>query len=128
MFDEIDKPKNILQLSHINFFAKNSEDWAEPAPTSPLNINQQFIDSSSLGDEFEVVANVSGSRGYGTRFVWNSVMSTLRAPSKRSDAVRDEITCARREVKLGVGRPLGVKIEPTEIIEGPVLFKAHRLK
>ena len=77
MFDEIDKPKNILQLSHINFFAKNSEDWAEPAPTSPLNINQQFVDSSSLGDEFEVVANVGGSRGYGTRFVWNSVMSTL---------------------------------------------------
>ena len=55
-------------------------------------------------------------------------MSTLRAPSKRSDAVRDEITCARRKVKLGVGRPLDVKIEPTEIIEGPVLFKAHRLK
>merc|ERR1712130_228389 len=32
-------------------------------------------------------------RGYGTRLVWNSVMSTLRAPSKRSDAVSDEITC-----------------------------------
>ena len=82
MFDEIDKPKQILQLSHINFFAKNSEDWAEPAPTSPLNINQQFVDSSSLGDEFEVAANVSGSRGYGTRFVWNSVMSTLLGSSR----------------------------------------------
>ena len=54
-------------------------------------------------------------------------MSTLRAPSKRSDAVRDEITCTRREVKLGVGRSLDVQIEPTEIIEGPVLFKTHRL-
>merc|ERR1719183_679504 len=27
-------------------------------------------------------------RGYGTRLVWNSVTSTLSAPSKRSDAVR----------------------------------------
>ena len=31
-------------------------------------------------------------RGYGTQLVWNSVMSTLRAPRKRSDAVREEIT------------------------------------
>merc|ERR1711868_110658 len=46
-------------------------------------------------------------RGYGTRFVWNSVISTLSAPSKRSDAVKDEITCARR--RLGfvyVGRSI----------------------
>ncbi|TYZ67450.1 hypothetical protein PybrP1_011413 [[Pythium] brassicae (nom. inval.)] len=33
-------------------------------------------------------------RGYGTRFVWNSVMSTFSEPSKRSDVVSDEITCA----------------------------------
>merc|ERR1719191_846121 len=39
-------------------------------------------------------------RGYGTKFVWNSVMSTFKAPSKRSDAVRDEITCARRRLRL----------------------------
>merc|ERR1711976_446819 len=39
-------------------------------------------------------------RGYGTRLVWNSVMSTLRAPSKRSDAVREEIICARRRFKF----------------------------
>ena len=31
-------------------------------------------------------------RGYGTRLVWNSVTSTLSAPSKRSDAVSDEMT------------------------------------
>jgi len=30
--------------------------------------------------------------GYGTRLVWNSVMSTFRAPSKRRDAVREEMT------------------------------------
>merc|ERR1719197_1484530 len=46
-------------------------------------------------------------RGYGTEFVWNSVISTLRAPSKRSDAVKDEITCARRRLRLVyVGRSM----------------------
>jgi hypothetical protein len=30
--------------------------------------------------------------GYGTKFVWNSVTSTLRAPSKRREAVSDDIT------------------------------------
>ena len=40
-------------------------------------------------------------RGYGTRLVWNSVMSTLRAPSKRSDAVSDEATWAKRRLRLG---------------------------
>merc|ERR1719199_1929944 len=30
-------------------------------------------------------------RGYGTRLVWNSVTSTLRAPSKRSEAVSEEM-------------------------------------
>ena len=32
-------------------------------------------------------------RGYGTRLVWNSVTSTFRAPSNRSDAVSEEMTC-----------------------------------
>merc|ERR1719240_188048 len=46
-------------------------------------------------------------RGYGTRFVWNSVMSTLSAPSKRSDAVSDEHTCAMRRLRLVyVGRSM----------------------
>merc|ERR1719230_2400001 len=46
-------------------------------------------------------------RGYGTRFVWNSVTSTLRAPSKRSDAVSDEITCAMRRFRfVYVGRSM----------------------
>ena len=31
-------------------------------------------------------------RGYGTRLVWNSLRSTLREPSKRSEAVIDETT------------------------------------
>ena len=46
-------------------------------------------------------------RGYGTRFVWNSVMSTLRAPSKRSDAVSDEATWAKRRLRfVYVGRSM----------------------
>merc|ERR1719321_684167 len=46
-------------------------------------------------------------RGYGTRLVWNSVMSTFNAPSKRSDAVSDEMICARSLFKLVyVGRSI----------------------
>merc|ERR1719408_851389 len=46
-------------------------------------------------------------RGNGTKFVWNSVMSTLRAPSKRREAVRDEITWPRRRFKfVYVGRSM----------------------
>ena len=40
-----------------------------------------------------------------TTRTWNSVMSTLRAPSKRSDAVSDEITWAIKRFKfVYVGR------------------------
>eukprot|EP00966_Prymnesium_polylepis_P127140 2940273-Prymnesium_polylepis.1 len=46
-------------------------------------------------------------RGYGTRLVWNSVTSTLSAPSKRSDAVSDEMICAIRRLRLVyVGRSM----------------------
>lgn len=36
-------------------------------------------------------------RGYGTRLVWNSFRSTLREPSKRSEAVMEETTRAVRQ-------------------------------
>jgi hypothetical protein len=46
-------------------------------------------------------------RGYGTRFVWNSVTSTFRAPSKRREAVREEMTCAMRRFRfVYVGRSM----------------------
>merc|ERR1719240_1334970 len=46
-------------------------------------------------------------RGYGTKLVWNSVTSTLRAPSKRRDAVKEEMTCAIKRFKLVyVGRSM----------------------
>ena len=47
------------------------------------------------------------SRGNGTRFVWNSVRSTLSAPSKRSDAVTDEMHCASSRFRfVYVGRSM----------------------
>jgi len=36
--------------------------------------------------------NMKWILGYGTRLVWNSVMSTFRAPSNLSEAVSDEMT------------------------------------
>merc|ERR1719421_1548450 len=51
--------------------------------------------------------NMKWIRGYGTRLVWNSVTSTFSAPSKRRDAVRDEITWATRRFRLVyVGRSM----------------------
>lgn len=37
---------------------------------------------------------------HGTRLVWNSLRSTLREPSKRSEAVTDETTCAMMRFKF----------------------------
>ena len=37
---------------------------------------------------------------YGTRLVWNSLRSTLREPSKRSEAVMEDTTCAMRRLRL----------------------------
>merc|ERR1711985_166788 len=46
-------------------------------------------------------------RGYGTRLVWNSVTSTFRAPSKRSEAVSEEMTCEIKRFRLVyVGRSI----------------------
>ena len=41
-------------------------------------------------------------RGYGTRLVWNSVISTFKAPSKRSDA--------DQAVQVGVRGSLDVQV------------------
>merc|ERR1719440_217757 len=46
-------------------------------------------------------------RGYGTKLVWNSVTSTLSAPSNRKDAVSEEMICAIRRLRLVyVGRSM----------------------
>ena len=36
----------------------------------------------------------------GTKLVWNSLRSTLREPSKRSEAVMEDTTCAMRRLRL----------------------------
>ena len=42
-------------------------------------------------------------RGYGTRLVWNSVMSTFSAPSKRSEAVSEAVaTLAAADAVIAV--------------------------
>merc|ERR1719473_1014035 len=61
--------------------------------------------SAEITGEYEV--NMKWMRGYGTRLVWNSVMSTFSAPSKRSDAVSDEMHCATRRFRfVYVGRSM----------------------
>mmetsp|Transcript_152351 Transcript_152351/g.369996 ORF Transcript_152351/g.369996 Transcript_152351/m.369996 type:complete len:204 (+) Transcript_152351:697-1308(+) len=46
-------------------------------------------------------------RGYGTRFVWNSVRSTFSWPSNRNEAVIEEMHCAMRRFRLVyVGRSM----------------------
>uniref|UniRef100_K3X1U2 Uncharacterized protein n=1 Tax=Globisporangium ultimum (strain ATCC 200006 / CBS 805.95 / DAOM BR144) TaxID=431595 RepID=K3X1U2_GLOUD len=44
--------------------------------------------------------NMKWIRGYGTKLVWNSVISTFSEPSKRSDVVSDEMTCAIKRFKF----------------------------
>merc|ERR1719353_1235099 len=60
-------------------------------------------------------------RGYGTRLVWNSVTSTLRAPSKRSEAVSDEMIWAIRRLQVGVRRALDVEVAAADVVEGLVV-------
>merc|ERR1719188_1823892 len=105
--------------------------------TSPLYIRQQAMYFPCLGSHLAIMAagskaelvisatescswyafsaEMTGAyedttkwmRGYGVRLVWNSVMSTLSAPSKRSDAVSDEMICAMRRFRLVyVGRSM----------------------
>lgn len=46
------------------------------------------------------VASGKWIRGYGTKFVWNSVKSTFNAPSNRSEAVMEETIWAIRRFKF----------------------------
>jgi hypothetical protein len=47
-------------------------------------------------------------------------MSTLRAPSKRSDAVREEITLRDEAVQVGVGGALTVEAAAADVVDGLV--------
>lgn len=55
------------------------------------------------------------ARVYGTRLVWNSVMSTFRAPSKRMEAVRDEM--GHEAVQVGVRGAVNVKGAPADVVD-----------
>jgi len=52
--------------------------------------------SAEITSAYEL--NMKWMHGDNTRFVWNSVVATFIEPSNRSDAVRDETTCALRRV------------------------------
>merc|ERR1711871_975556 len=58
-------------------------------------------------------------RGYGTRLVWNSVRSTLRAPSKRSGQRGDHLS--HETVQVGVGRALDVEAATADVVQGLVV-------
>ena len=64
-----------------------------------------------MGSEYEGICNFNeitsdhrdrGERMWtdGTRFVWNSLRSTLSDPSKRREAVIEDTTCAMRRFKF----------------------------
>merc|ERR1712168_172498 len=52
------------------------------------------------GSKQALVARGKWIRGYGTKLVWNSVRSTLRAPSNRREAVMEETICPISLFKL----------------------------
>merc|ERR1719341_261253 len=77
--------------------------------TSPLYSMQHAMYLPCLGSHFTIW--LAGSKhalvirgkwilGYGTRFVWNSVRSTLSAPSNLSEAVMDDTICPIIRLRL----------------------------
>ena len=48
----------------------------------------------------DVSKSINRCDSYGTRLVWNSFKSTFKEPSKRSEAVIDETTCAIKRFKF----------------------------
>merc|ERR1712110_465339 len=74
--------------------------------TSPLYMRQQAMYFPCLGSHLAIMEagskeeSIKWIRGYGTKLVWNSVTSTLRAPSNLREAVREEITWAMILLRL----------------------------
>merc|ERR1712166_978210 len=65
---------------------------------------------------WSILESMKWIRGYGTRLVWNSVMSTLRAPSNLREAVggdhlRDET------VQVGVGWALDIEAATADVVD-----------
>merc|ERR1711981_215683 len=88
--------------------------------TSPLYMRQHAMYFPCLGSHLAIMeagsndelgisaAEMTGAYeesmkwilGYGTKLVWNSVISTLRAPSNLREAVKEEIAWATSLFKL----------------------------
>merc|ERR1712166_799801 len=75
---------------------------------------------------WSILESMKWIRGYGTRLVWNSVMSTLRAPSNLREAVREEITCETRRFKLVyVGRSMSRQRRQMSLIASSVCSRSE---
>ena len=78
--------------SHFAIIDAGSKHWLVISAT--LNCSWYAFSAEMTGAYDD---NTKWIRGYGTKLVWNSVTSTFNAPSKRRDAVSEEITCQKRK-------------------------------
>lgn len=58
---------------------------------------------------------------YGTRFVWNSVRSTFRAPSNLREAVVED-SLANKVVKVSVVWVLNMEVSMTDVIYDLIVY------
>merc|ERR1712117_870121 len=59
--------------------------------------------------------------GYGTKLVWNSVRSTLRAPSNLSEAVMEDTILTNESVEIVIGWSLNIEVPPADVIDGLIV-------
>ena len=100
---------------------------AVPIPDRSSHQAKWYAFSAEMIGAYDV--SMKWMRGYGTRLVWNSVMSTLSAPSKRSDAVSEEITWPRRRFKfVYVGRSMSrLRPSPATVPTQKTFFSCQAL-
>merc|ERR1719502_1364695 len=88
--------------SHLDIMAAGSKHASGISATESCSWYAFSAEMTGAYDE-----SIKWMRGYGTRLVWNSVISTFRAPSKRREAVSEEMICAMRRLRLVyVGRSM----------------------
>eukprot|EP01083_Nonionella_stella_P119296 356512_1 len=81
--------------SHLVYIAAGSKTLLVISATESCS---WYAFSAEITGAYDV--SMKWIRGYGTKLVWNSVTSTLSAPSKRREAVNEDPTCAIRRFKL----------------------------
>ena len=62
--------------------------------------NGKWIRGKLEKDVKQMTNQLGDAETDGTKFVWNSLRSTLREPSKRSDAVTEDTTWAIRRLRF----------------------------